>query len=101
MINKLLPGGFDQRLGNMGLAGAGGGQLPMDFLNTADLQRILAHQGVDQMRELQQAYRESLMRGNHEELLQRAAGGNYQGGKSEMKLEESVEVIIFGSLKIY
>ena len=87
MINKLLPQGFDQRLGNMGL----GGQLPMDFLNAADLQRILAHQGVDQMRELQQAYRESLMRGNHDELLQRAAG--YQaGGKNEMKLEDTVEV---------
>jgi len=89
MINKLLPQGFDQRLGNMGL----GGQMPMDFLNlnANDLQRLLAHQGgVDQMRELQQAYRESMMRGNnHDELLQRAAG--YQGGKNEMKLEESVE----------
>ncbi len=95
MINKLLPQGFgDQRLGNMAaLGGAGGQQLPMDFLNTADLQRILAHQGVDQMRELQQAYRESLMRGNQDELLQRVAGGNYQGaGKSDMKLEDSVEV---------
>jgi len=85
MINKLLPQGFDQRLGNMGL----GGQMPMDFMNSADLQRLLAHQGVDPMRELQ-AYRESLMRGNnHDELLQRAAG--YQGGKNDMKLEESVE----------
>ncbi|RZK89124.1 MAG: hypothetical protein EOO98_11110, partial [Pedobacter sp.] len=93
MINKLLPQGFDQRLGNMGM----GGQLPMDFLNTADLQRILAHQGVDQMRELQQAYRESLMRGNHDELLQRAAAGagGYQGGKNDMKLEETAEVNFF------
>ena len=91
MVSKLLPPGFENRLSSLGL----GSGLPLEYLGTQELQRLLAQQGLsDQFREaqLQRLQQEALLRSN-EELIQ-TRGGNYQGKNNEIKLEEKDEVRI-------